>query len=53
MPALGMPRDLDGQGGIDAQDHSNDYCILPVTVRLEWRGAAGDSQLDLHMVLVP
>ena len=38
---------------IDGADHSTDYAILPVTVRLEWRGSAGDSALDLHTVLVP
>ena len=53
MPALGMPRDLDASGGVDLADHSLDYVILPVTVRLEWRGAAGDASLDLHLVLAP
>lgn len=33
---LGMPRDLDGDGQVDGNDHSGDYIILPVRIRLEW-----------------
>jgi hypothetical protein len=51
LPALGMPRDLTGEGDIDLVDHSGDYRILPVLVRLEWRGAAGDAALEMSTVL--
>ncbi len=34
---LGMPRDLNGDGGTDGNDHSGDYVILPVSVIVEWR----------------
>jgi type II secretory pathway pseudopilin PulG len=38
---LGTPRDLNGDGLIDAADHANNYRILPVAVRFDWQGAAG------------
>jgi hypothetical protein len=46
-----MPRDLNGDGVIDALNHADDYLILPVTLRLEWRGAAGNARQDYHTVL--
>lgn len=33
---LGMPRDLNADGTIDAADHSADCVLLPIRVRLEW-----------------
>jgi len=50
--SLGMPRDLNGDGDVDALDHSADYILLPVTVRVEWKGAAGMSSLDVEVMLV-
>ena len=38
---LGMPRDLNGDGVVDALDHSGDYDYLPFRVRLEWRSKHG------------
>jgi type II secretory pathway pseudopilin PulG len=51
-PALGMPRDLDGDSFADAGDHSADYILLPVTLQLQWRGADGNRQLQLSVLLV-
>jgi len=52
LPVLGMPRDLNGDGlPPDGADHAGDYVILPVTVRLEWRGTAGDARQEYHTVL--
>jgi hypothetical protein len=48
---FGTPRDLNGDGAIDANNHSNDYKLLPVVVRLEWRGPAGDGQLEMRTLL--
>jgi len=48
---LGMPRDLGGDDGIDAKDHAEDYEVLPVRVRLRWKGEQGDQQLDFVTVL--
>lgn len=51
LPRLGMPRDLTGDGELDDVDHSGDYRVLPVLVRLEWRGAAGDSVFEVLTIL--
>ncbi|MEW6071022.1 MAG: hypothetical protein AB1726_00315 [Planctomycetota bacterium] len=50
-PALGMPRDLNGDGQVDRRDHSRDYALLPVRVRVEWRGAAGPSVLEVETLI--
>ena len=49
--SLGMPRDLDGDGAVDPFDHSSDYALLPVIVRIEWRGAGGDGRFELKTIL--
>ena len=33
IPAMGMPRDLDGDNVVDGVDHKGDYRMLPVIVR--------------------
>ena len=48
---LGMPRDLNNDGVIDGADHSTDYNVLPVRIRLEWIGAAGEQSLEFVSVL--
>lgn len=50
--ALGLPRDLDGDGLIDGANHKGDYLILPVTVRVEWQGASGPSYVEFKTLLV-
>jgi hypothetical protein len=45
---LGMPRDLDGDVTIDGLSHNGDYILLPVHVRIEWKGVAGDVSFDLY-----
>lgn len=50
--ALGMPRDLNGSGGApDALNHANDYRVLPVRVRVQWRGVAGPRTLTAEGML--
>jgi len=44
---LGMPRDLNLDDKQDGADHSGDYRILPVLVRVRWRGPSGAQQLEL------
>ena len=44
---LGMPRDLTGDNLIDGADHAQDYMILPVRVRVEWRGHCGERSFEL------
>ena len=50
-PSFGMPRDLDGDGAIDAADHADDYAILPVRVLVEWRGRTGDRTISLDTIV--
>jgi type II secretory pathway pseudopilin PulG len=51
-PALGMPRDLNGDGLIDGLNHSSDYQILPVIVEIEWQGVSSDGRLVFKTFLV-
>jgi type II secretory pathway pseudopilin PulG len=44
-PALGLPRDLNLDGGVDALDHSDDYRILPLRIRVRWTGVSGDQEV--------
>ncbi len=48
---MGMPRDLNVDGVVDAADHSADYFILPVRVRIEWRGLSGNRTIELNTIL--
>lgn len=50
--SLGCPRDLNGDGAIDAIDHAGDYQILPVVVRVRWRGTSGAATYELRTSLV-
>lgn len=50
-PLLGTPRDLNGDGVLDALDHAADYRVLPVLVRVSWRGVAGNSRVELRTLL--
>lgn len=48
---LGMPRDLNLDG--DDDDVAPDYRILPVLVRVRWRGPGGAQQIQLVGTLAP
>jgi prepilin-type N-terminal cleavage/methylation domain-containing protein len=48
---LGLPRDLDGDGAVDDQDHAADYRILPVRVVISWNGQNGARTFELVTVL--
>jgi hypothetical protein len=50
-PRLGLPRDLDGDGAVDGADHGSDYQLLPVVVRVRWRGKSGDRELEFTTLL--
>ncbi|MAF65901.1 MAG: hypothetical protein CMJ84_09640 [Planctomycetes bacterium] len=43
---LGMPRDLDGDGEADNGDVTEGARILPVVVRLRWKGVSGEVFLN-------
>jgi hypothetical protein len=47
----GLPRDLDLDKQIDGTDQSNDYVILPVRVRVAWRGPSGNQEVVLISTL--
>lgn len=48
---LGMPRDLNGDTVIDALDHRYDSRVLPVCVRVSWKGRYGDRSMDVYTLL--
>lgn len=50
-PALGMPRDLNGDGAIDGADHRDDCILIPVRVQVSWTGQAGDRTVDYTTTL--
>lgn len=48
---LGMPHDLDGNGGVDAQNHAANYKLLPLAVRVSWRSERGPQTVQLKTIL--
>lgn len=50
-PGLGMPRDLNMDGAIDAADHSADCRLVPVRVRVQWDGVRGAARIELRTFL--
>jgi prepilin-type N-terminal cleavage/methylation domain-containing protein len=48
---LGPPRDLNGDGVIDGINHAANYQLLPVLVRVRWRGAAGNGLVELPTMI--
>jgi len=49
--AFGLPKDLNGDGAIDADDHSTDYVVLPIRVRVEWAGPSGNRATELQALI--
>lgn len=45
---LGMPRDLNADGAVDADSRTGDYVVLPVRVRIEWDGVGGTRHLEMY-----
>ncbi|MDF1801023.1 MAG: prepilin-type N-terminal cleavage/methylation domain-containing protein [Planctomycetota bacterium] len=50
--SFGMPRDLNLDGVVDGADHSADYKLLPVLVRVAWQGRAGQAKVEFRTVLI-
>lgn len=44
---LGLPRDLNGDALIDDKDHSLDYILLPVQIRVKWSGYVGEREFEM------
>lgn len=51
LPELGMARDLDADGEIDELDHSGDYVLLPVMVRMRWQSRNGTREMEMFTLL--
>jgi hypothetical protein len=52
VPDIGMPRDLDGDGVIDALNHAGDYVQLPTRIRVGWAGANGRRSMELCTIFL-
>jgi prepilin-type N-terminal cleavage/methylation domain-containing protein len=50
-PDLGMPRDLNGDGIIDSADHAGDYKVLPVLIRVHWKGLGAKRSMVVRTIL--
>lgn len=48
---LGMPRDLNGDSIIKAEDQSEDYLLLPVVIRVRWTGNGGPRRYETTSML--
>lgn len=51
-PELGLPRDLNSDGVVDALDHAADCAIFPVRAVVEWRSGGRQRSATLSTVLV-
>jgi type II secretory pathway pseudopilin PulG len=52
LPELGMPRDLNGDGdAVDVLGPADEYRLLPVLVRVRWRGASGERRAEVRTLL--
>jgi type II secretory pathway pseudopilin PulG len=51
IPELGMPRDLNGDGVVDAKNHITDYKLLPILVELRWDGIDGVGSVKIPKLL--
>jgi hypothetical protein len=50
-PLLAMPRDLNGNNIIDEADHSNDYILLPLRIRIDWKSGNAARSFELQTQL--
>lgn len=48
--ALGMPRDLNGSGGVEPGT-IDEYLLLPVAITLRWKGSTGVRTLEIQTLL--
>ena len=44
-------RDLNGDGDVDLLDHSGDYRLLPVVLRLRWTASTGERSSEIRTLL--
>ncbi len=48
---MSMPRDLNADGIVDSLDHSADYVLLPVRLRVAWVDSAGERSFVINHLL--
>jgi type II secretory pathway pseudopilin PulG len=48
---LGLPRDLNGDSILDSLDHSKDYILLPILIRVKWEGENGPRLFEVYTML--
>jgi hypothetical protein len=48
----GRALDLNADGALAADDRASDYMLLPVRVRVEWKGRSGNRFVELQTVLI-
>jgi hypothetical protein len=48
----GRTLDLNADGSSDAGDRSGDYAVLPVRVRVEWKGRSGNRYVEVQTTLL-
>lgn len=51
LPEFGLPADLNGDLAVNGANCSADYRLLPVIVRLSWRGSSGVERIELRTSL--
>lgn len=49
---MGMPRDLNGDGLVSAGAMPGTYLLLPVRIRVSWRGSAGTRSLTFEDLMI-
>jgi len=47
----GRTLDLNADGNSDPDDHSNDFVVLPIRVRIAWRGRSGSRFIEIQTIL--
>lgn len=51
LPELGFPRDINGDSVVDRLDHSHDYAILPILIRVEWSVGRSAQRIEISTQL--
>lgn len=47
-PALGMPRDLDGDGTASSGNVAASYALVPIKIQIDWVNAYGPQTRTLY-----
>lgn len=47
---FGLPRDLNGDGIVDKENHASDCIILPYKILVQWKSRHGNRKFELYAV---